>query len=183
MPGAGLRREGMTTLRKILSLTAILLALLVFGSLGFVWLEGWTYFDALYMTVITLATVGYGETHPLDASGRIFTIFLILGGVATVTYAFSTLTAVLVEGHLTQALQRRRMEKEIAKISDHFIICGAGHAGMVILEELRKTKRLCVMVEKDKAISDKLVKEGHFVIEGDATEDDTLRRAGVESAA
>ena len=167
---------------RLASVAGAFIVAIIMGTLGYQVIEGWGFFDSLYMTVITLATVGYGETHPLTLEGRIFTIFLILGGVATVTYAFSTLTAVLVEGELSQVLARRRMEKEIAKLEDHYIICGAGHAGMVILEELRKTKRPAVVVEKDKALADKLSREGLFVIDGDATEDETLRRAGVEKA-
>lgn len=168
---------------RILTVAGAFVVAIIAGTVGYHIVEGWGFMDSLYMTVITLATVGYGETHPLTPGGRIFTIFLILGGVATVTYAFGTLTAVLVEGELSRVLERRRMEKEIAKLEGHYIICGAGHAGMVILEELRKTRRPAVMVEKDKEVADKLSREGVFVIDGDATEDETLRRAGVEKAA
>jgi voltage-gated potassium channel len=167
---------------RLFSVVGAVITALIFGTLGYQLIEGWSFADALYMTVITLATVGYGETHPLTPEGRIFTIIFILGGVAIVTYAFSTLTAVIVEGHLSQALERRRMQKEIDKLSDHYIVCGAGHAGAVIIEELRKTKRPVVVVEKTKEIADRLMQEGIFVVEGDATDDDTLRRAGVERA-
>jgi voltage-gated potassium channel len=135
------------------------------------------------MTVITLATVGFGETNPLSQGGRVFTLFLILGGVSIVAYAFTTLTSIIVEGQLFMVLKRRRMEKQIERLSGHYIVCGMSHSAQVIMEELRQTGRACVVVEQDREIAEKLIADGVMVVEGDATEEETLKRAGVMKAA
>ena len=97
--------------RRFAYIAALLGSALLAGTLGYHFIEGWPLFDSLYMTVITLATVGYGETHPLGIAGRAFTIFLIIGGIGIVTYAFSAVAALIVEGDLSAALRGRRMEK------------------------------------------------------------------------
>ena len=156
------------------------------GTLGYRLIEGWSLFDALYMTVITVGTVGYGETHPLSTAGRVFTIVLILGGIGLFTYAFSTISAVVIEGDLSDAFRRRRMEKKIKELSGHYVVCGAGHTGGVICAELKKTGRAFVVADRDQAAIEKLAErlggEFPFVV-GDSTEDDVLSRAGVERAA
>ncbi|MGA8141256.1 MAG: potassium channel family protein, partial [Desulfobaccales bacterium] len=98
------QRTGLLTLRRIVILTAILLALLLFGSLGFVWVEGWDFFDALYMTVITLSTVGYQEVHPLSPAGRLYNIGLILVGMGVLAYIITSLARVVVEGEIREVL-------------------------------------------------------------------------------
>lgn len=152
------------------------------GVIGYRWIEGWNYFDSLYMTVITLGTVGYGETHPLSHNGRVFTIFMILFGIGVLTYALSTLTAFIVEGELNDILRRRRMEAKIKKLSGHYIICGAGRTGRTIMEELIKTDRTVVVVDRDGAVIDELQEKGILALQGDPTSDETLIKAGVESA-
>lgn len=168
---------------RLLGLAALVIAALLTGTAGYHLIEGWSGFDSLYMTVITLATVGYGEVHPLTNPGRWFTIFLILFGIGIMTYAFSTLTSILVEGELSQAVKRRRMQREIDKLSGHYIVCGAGHAGGVIAGELKKTGRPFVVVDKDEENLRKLVERigegGYHTLVGDATEDETLKRAGI----
>ena len=172
--------------QELLSLVGAILVALAAGTIGYHVVEGWSYFDSLYMTVITLATVGYGEVHPLDSGGRIFTIFMILGGIAVMTYAFTTLTSVIVEGEVSALFERRRMQKQIEKLSGHYIICGGGHAGGVIASELAKTGRAFVVIERNKEalqkFVDRLGPEPVLSIEGDATEDESLRKAGVERA-
>lgn len=175
---------GLSEMRKRLAnVTGLLVFTLFIGTVGYTLIEGWPPFDALYMTVITLATVGYGETNPLTYHGRVFTLFLILGGVSIVAYAFSTLTSIIVEGQLSMVLKRRRMEKEIAKLSGHYIVCGMGHSARVIMDEMEKTGRTFVVVEQDREIAEKLIGDGLMVVEGDATEEETLKRAGVMKAA
>jgi voltage-gated potassium channel len=169
--------------KRIASVTGLLIFTLFIGTAGYVLIEGWTPFDALYMTVITLATVGYGETHPLTFAGRVFTVFLILSGVSVIAYTFSTLTSIIVEGQLSMVLKRRRMEKEIAKLSGHYIVCGVSHSARVIMEELEKTGRTFVVVEQDHGMVEKLITEGLKVVEGDATNEEILKRAGVMKAA
>jgi voltage-gated potassium channel len=135
------------------------------------------------MTVITLATVGYGETHPLSIPGRAFTIVLILGGIGIITYGVTTVTALLVEGEMNGYLRRRRMHRAIGKLKDHYIVCGGGKNGRYIIEELRRTKREVVVVERDRERVQEYVSAGVLALEGDATSDDTLKAAGISTAA
>ncbi|MFI5360631.1 MAG: potassium channel family protein [Elusimicrobiota bacterium] len=170
---------------RLMGVAVMLLGCLAVGTLGYKLIEGWSLFDALYMTVITVGTVGYGETHPLSTAGRAFTIFLILGGIGLFTYGFSTIAAVVIEGQLSEAIRRRRMEKKIQELSGHFVVCGAGHTGGVICAELRKTGRRFVVVDRDQSAIDKLAERlgGDFPhIAGDGSDDEVLRRAGVERA-
>ena len=170
------------TVRRALQLSGLLLFILCAGVLGYHYLEGWSLFDSLYMTVITLATVGYGETHPLTLPGRAFTMFLILGGMSIIFYALTEITTFVVEGEMTGLIRRRRMNRQITKFKNHYILCGVGRSGSHVLNELRKTGRTCVVVEKDPLKVKTLVAEGVPVIEGEATEDVVLRSAGIERA-
>src|SRR3989339_330162 len=101
-----------------------LLALFSAGVAGYIFIEGWNFLDALYMTVITLATIGYGEVHPLSNTGRVFTIFLILGGIGTMTYIFSSITALLIEGEMKDILRRLKVQNKLENFSRHYIVCG-----------------------------------------------------------
>lgn len=171
---------------RLLVVAAAVLGALAAGTAGYRLLEGWSLFDSLYMTVITLATVGYGETHPLSMAGRVFAIFLIMGGIGVMTYAFTSITSIVVEGELSALFARRRMEKDIAGMTGHYIVCGAGHAGGVICSELQKTGRPFVLVDRDKEQLERQVRrlgEKARFIEGDATQDETLKKAGIERAA
>lgn len=178
--------EEMSEVRdKLIFIFCLLVASIMGGTAGYRLVEGWGFMDSLYMTVITLSSVGYGEVHPLDTHGRVFTIILILGGIGVMTYAFTTITAIIVEGELSVAFKRRRMQKLIDKLENHYIICGAGHAGGVIAGELRKTGRPIVVIEKDKETLEKFherMGDDILVIEGDATEDEALTKAGIARA-
>src|SRR5512143_3380313 len=125
----------MIPLRRIILGFIWLIAILLIGSLGYVLLEGWSFFDGLYMTVITLTTVGYGEVQPLSQTGRTFTILLIFLGVGFMFYVVTALAQVVVEGQLQDIFGRRRLEREIRQIKDHYIICGFGRIGEVIARE------------------------------------------------
>jgi len=171
------------THRRLATVLALLALTLLAGTVGYTLVEGWPLFDALYMTVITLATVGYGETNPLSPAGRIFTMFLILGGVSLVAYAFSTITSIILEGQLSIVFKRRRMEKEVAKLSGHYIVCGLSHSARVIIDELEKTGRAFVIVDQDLEKVEKLIAEGFKVVHGDATEEEILLKAGIMKAA
>jgi voltage-gated potassium channel len=172
----------MNTARNALQIVYLLLIILIAGTLGYHFIEGWPLFDSLYMSVITLATVGYGETHPLTTSGRVFTIFLILGGMGIILYGISEITQFIVQGGIGGILRRRKMERTIKKISHHYIVCGAGKNGHYVLEELLRTKRKVVVVEKDQKKVQLLLDRGIPTVEGDAASDDILRAAGIDHA-
>ena len=172
----------MNTARNALQIISLLLLILLAGTLGYHFIEGWSLFDSLYITVITLATVGYGETHPLSIAGRVFTLFLILGGMGIILFGVSELTQFIVQGGIGGILRRRNMERTIKKISNHYILCGAGKNGHYVLEELIRTKRKVVAVEKDPKKVQALIDRGIPTIEGDASNDNILRSAGIDRA-
>ncbi len=166
--------------RKLILSVGLIVLIISFGTLGYVFLEGWDLFDSLYMTIITLTTVGFGEVHPLSRVGRLFTIALIVGGVGTVFYVLSTGAKFILEGELQEIFGRKRLEKRIKELRDHFIVCGYGRMGRIICRELREKKIPFVVVEK---MPEKLL-EGQDVllVEGDATKDEVLKEVGIERA-
>lgn len=172
----------MKPLKEAGRILTVLGAIFLIGVLGYHIIEGWPFFDALYMTVITLATVGYGETHPLSTAGRVFTISLILGGMGIILYGVTEVTSFIVEGEMSGILRRRRMNRMIKKLSNHYILCGWGNTGYYVLEEMERTRRPCVVVEKDVTKVSKLAEKDALVVEGDATEDATLVSAGIRRA-
>jgi len=174
----------MTLQHRATQVSVLLVAIVAAGTVGYVLIEGWTVFDALFMTVITVATIGYGETHPLTVAGRAFTLVLVVLGVGVVAYGFSTLTALWVEGAVSDVWEWRRMERQIAALRDHVIVCGGGQTGRHIAEELQKAQTPFVVIEIDESrrVSlDKACPNGLMIV-GDATDVDVLRRARVEHA-
>lgn len=169
--------------QRILVVVVAIGSILAIGTLGYMVIEGWSPFDALYMTVITVATVGYGETHPLSTAGRVYTIALILVGLGVAGYGVSTVTAFLVEGELTGILGKRKMERKIKGLRDHVIVVGAGETGKHIAQELLKTATPFVVIEPDPAQVATLERLGEVLnVVGDATDSTVLQEAGVESA-
>lgn len=166
--------------KKLIRTISVLALILLFGTFGYMFIEKWRFFDSLYMTVITLATVGYGETHPLTLYGRIFTIFLILSGMSILLYTVSSITSFVVEGELSQIFRRKKMLKTISQLKNHFILCGAGKVGSHIISELFQTGRDFVIIEKDKEILKKY--ENNLCINGDATDENVLKAAGIDCA-
>lgn len=164
-----------------LSLT-ILATVIVAGMIGYTLIEGWPLFDSLYMTVITLATVGFKEVHDLSPQGKAFTIVLIIFGVGVITYAAGSVIQFMVEGQLRQVVGRRKMEKQIAKLKDHYIICGFGRIGQLICKEFQARPVPFVVVEKSPHLCERLAREDSLFVQGNATDDDTLQAAGIERA-
>ena len=162
----------------IISVTMIL----TLGTLGYMVLEGWDFLDALYMTIISITTVGYGEVHPLDETGRVFTILLILGGMSVLAYSVHYFGQNLIEGELRNIFGRRRLERKISLLKNHYIICGYGRMGKIVTEELLKRRFKVVVIEKDKEIAEKLSEEGIVYIHGDATEEEVLLKANIKKA-
>jgi voltage-gated potassium channel len=172
----------MMALRKILFLTSILMALLVLGSLGFVWLEGWNYFDAFYMTVATLTTLGGGEVQPLSKLGRIYTMALLLAGMGVLLYIVTSLARVVVEGEIRAVLGRRKLVKKIKGLKDHYIICGFGRIGEIIARQLKERGISVVIIENKPENLSRLEESGYYVVAGDATREEVLQEAGIERA-
>jgi voltage-gated potassium channel len=172
----------MVTFRKIAQWAASLLALLIFGSLGFMWLEGWNFFDALYMTVTTLATVGYGEIHPLDRIGRIYNMVLILTGMGVMFYIVSSLARVVIEGEIQAVFGRRKLIKHIRRLKNHYIICGFGRIGEIIARHLTARGLSLVVIDKTADHIPRLEELGYYFLTGDATRDEVLLEAGIERA-
>jgi len=157
----------------------ILVLTLGLGTAGYIVLEGWDFLDALYMTVITLATVGYKEVHDLSTNGKLFTIGLILFGVATIAYAFGSLLQLMVEGQILRILGRRKLEKRINQLEGHYIVCGYGRIGALVSQEFLSRPVAFIVVERDPVICERLAKEKILFVQGDATDDDTLIQAGI----
>ncbi|SYZ73924.1 TrkA-N domain protein [Candidatus Zixiibacteriota bacterium] len=160
----------------------MLLFLVIVGTAGFVILEKMDLLDGLYMTIITLSTGGFGEVIPLHTAGRIFVIFLIFSGVVTVTFIGSANGQYIIEGELRNLLGRKKMESQIKKMNDHYIIVGYGRVGRKVAEEYRRKKVPFVIIENDDAIFDELQADGIFGVKGPATEDETLLSAGIDKA-
>ena len=157
--------------------------LIVLGTLGYSYLEECSFFDGLYMTVITLTTVGYGE-HPkaLSTEGRVFTIFLLLGGVFTFFWAASEMIRAIVSGEMRGILERVRMERSLAELKDHLIVCGYGRMGKLVCREFSQQKLPFVVIEDNADLLQDFSLPYGIPMHGDATTDEGLRRAGVERA-
>ncbi len=172
----------LTRVRFRVRYAIIALALVIaFGTIGFRLIEGWSFTDSLFMTVTTVTTVGYGEVHPLSQGGRIFAIVLMLIGVGTVAYALSSTVQSIVQWEIIAAVTQRRRFREMSKLQNHFIICGAGRVGSRIIRQMQREKCLFVVIEKDQAKVAALM-ESEYVIVSDATLEETLREAGAERA-
>ncbi len=167
---------------KIFTPLAALLALCAFGVAGYTIIEGWGVLDSLYMTVITLATIGYGEVHPLNDAGRIFTIVLILGGIGVMTYIFTSITEMLLEGGLKEAIRRLKMQVKLEDLKDHYIVCGATRSGLSVCEELSKTSRPFSLVVLGEEEVKKFMARGWCVVSGDASSCSTLEASGIKKA-
>ncbi len=156
--------------------------LLTLGTLGYMAIEGWAFLDALYMTVITLTTVGFLEVHPLSSAGRVFTIVLLLAGVFTLFYAASSIIQVIVSGEIRGHLGRQRVERKLAEIKDHIIVCGFGRMGHLVCSEFSALGIPFVLVEREAALLAGFSLPHGIVLQGDATSDEVLRKAGVARA-
>jgi voltage-gated potassium channel len=162
---------------------AVLLALLITaGTVGFEVIEGWGVMDALYMTVITIATVGYQEIHPLGETGRIFNMLLIFFGLGTTAYVAASVVQFMVEGRIRAIMGRRRLDRKIDRLSHHYIICGYGRIGRILCQTLRQKPVSLVVVEKTTDLIPVLEQDRMLYIQGDATSEEVLKRAGIERA-
>lgn len=172
----------MDPLRKFRYSLTTLIVLVGGGTVGYMLIEDWSTFEALYMTVITLATVGFSEVHTLSLEGRVFTILLIIFGAGTIAYTIGTLIQFMVEGQLRSVLGRKKVEKQISMIKSHYIVCGYGRIGRLICRDFQAKPVPFIIVEQDAAICDMLDQQGLLYIQGDATRDEVLLQAGIQKA-
>lgn len=167
--------------RKQLWIAVICMTFVVIlGTLGFMAIEEISLFQAFWMTMITVLTVGYGDAVPVTQAGKIFALLIIPVGVGIVTYAIGVVAAMIVEGNLFHAVRRKKMDKQIAQLQNHIIVCGCGRVGLQVVHELQEKKIPFVVVDKDESI---LEKEKLLYVHGDATEDQVLHHAGISKAA
>ena len=157
-------------------------ALILIGTGGYMTIEKWPFADAIYMTIITLATVGYGEVHQVSGVGRVFTIFLIVSGVGYFMYVVGLLVQFLVEDRIRVILGRRKLDKQIAKLKDHYIICGYGRIGRVLARYLIERYLNVVIIEKNESRQAAMDEDGVLYLVGEATDERLLLRAGIKDA-
>ncbi len=168
--------------RQIFYSLVLVLLVIATGTAGYMLIERWGLLDALYMTVITITTVGYREVHPLSRYGMVFTIFLILFSLGIVFYILNTGARAIIEGEFAQLLGRRKLEKRIKKLKDHYIICGYGRMGKIISREFQANGSEFVVIEKE-PLPPGAEEAGLLIVQGDATRDEVLKEAGIETAA
>ena len=160
----------------------ILASIIAVGTIGYMHLEGWLFGEAIYMTVITISTVGYGEVHPLSAAGRIFTIALIAGGVSAAALVLTAFIEYLIAGKFRTTLGRRQMKTRMAKLKDHFILCGYGRVGEDIARSFSEEGIPFIVVDSRPDIIAQTEEAGYLYLLGDATSDKALIEAGIERA-
>jgi voltage-gated potassium channel len=167
---------------NVLRAAVLLLILPVIGTSGYMVIEGWTFLDALYMTVTVLTTIGFREVRPLDDSGRVFTIFLAIAGVGTIFYGLVSLFQFVIEGELGKLVGVHRMKDRIEGLKDHYILCGFGRVGEEIAREFEARRLPYVVVESNVEAIERCRQRGYLLLMGDATNDAVLKDAGVERA-
>ena len=172
----------MTATRKLLIAAGALLTIIIVGVIGYILIEGWSFMDSLYMTVISITTTGFAEVHPLDTAGRIFTMILIVGGSSTAVYALTAIVQYFMEGQLGSTLWRRNMKNRIDHLKDHFILCGYGRVGQEIARILSQEKAAFVVIDKGREAVTQAEMDNRLYIMADAASDDALKEAGIERA-
>ncbi|MCD6570112.1 MAG: potassium channel protein [Deltaproteobacteria bacterium] len=154
----------------------------VVGTLGFHFIEDWGILDSFFMTLITITTIGYREVQPLSSAGKVFDVFIIFIGVGTAAYGFATIAQLMIEGELQDLLGRRRLDKKIASMEQHYIICGNGRIGSLICKELKANDSPFVVIDSNPSTIEPLEQENISYIIGDATKEEILIRGGIKRA-
>ncbi|MGD0956216.1 MAG: potassium channel protein [Candidatus Acidiferrales bacterium] len=172
----------MNTRQRLLLALILLTTVVLGGTLGFHLIEDWSWFDGFYMTLTTMTTIGNGEIHPLSHAGRIFNSFMIVAAVLAGAFVIATFSQTLLEFEFGKALGRRRMERELAKLSGHYIICGAGRVGRTVARQLRLRGQPCVIVERDPVRARWAEEEKIPVVVGNASSEENLQKARIDAA-
>ena len=169
-------------MKKILTGVFILLIILIYGTSGYMFIEDMDLTDAIYMTVISITTVGFSEVNPLSTTGKYFTVVLVFGGVGFFLYMVSLITETMIAGGLHTFLGRKQMEKKLNALKDHYIVCGFGRIGKVISKILHENHRPFLIIENNLEEIEAINELGYLVLEGDTTNDDILKKAHVLDA-
>ncbi|MBN1687083.1 MAG: potassium channel protein [Spirochaetales bacterium] len=169
------------TVRFAIALTLVFL-IVAGGTAGYFFIEKWSLSDSVYMTFLTITTVGFSEVHPLSSAGRHFTILLIMFSVFTLGYSVTLLVTYVFEGQIMKTVKERRMARATRKLKDHYIVCGAGRVGREVITEFEQARVKFVVIEKDPASSFLSQDESVLYIDGDASEDHVLKEAGIDTA-
>ncbi len=159
-----------------------LVGVIVVGVLGYEIIEGWNLLDSIYMTITTITTVGYREVHPLSDGGRIFSIFLMVGGVGGALYALTGIVGYIVEGNIGTVWERRKMQNKISNLKNHYILCGFGRVGEEIARTFKEEEVPFIVIDNRPECVSRLEKTEYIYLEGDATQDEILKSAGIERA-
>jgi voltage-gated potassium channel len=168
--------------RRVAVGVAIVVALTLFGSAGYMLIERMSFIDSLYMTVITITTVGYEEVKPLDTAGRVFTMAIIFVGVGTAYYVFAAVTEAVVGGQLREFMGKSAMNRKIQQLEGHVIVCGYGRFGRVVSEELKRDRHTVVVIEQNPALEPELIRADFYYLIGSALDAELLEHAGVRTA-
>jgi voltage-gated potassium channel len=172
----------MSVSKKLTIAAGFLVGIIVVGIAGYMLIEGWDFMDALYMTVISVTTTGFSEVHVLNTAGRLFTVFLIIGGSGGAVYALTVIVQYVMEGQLGSALWRRNMKNRVNHLKNHFILCGYGRVGQEIARILAAEKAEFVIVDKSREAISQAELDNHLYIMADAASDEALKEAGIERA-
>jgi len=171
----------MNTRKSFQASIILIAAVMTVGTMGYSLIEGWGLLDSLYMTVITITTIGFREVHDMTDGGRFFTVILIFFSVGAVFYALNNAARLIIEGEIKDLFGRRKLQKTISRLRGHYILCGMGRMGRIIAGELAAKGKEFVVIEKENEPEDCPITEC-LIIKGDATKDDTLQSAGIERA-
>ena len=169
------------SIRHLKIAIALVLSVLVLGIVGYMLIEHFSIIDALFTTVDMMSTVGI-TAHPLSNQGRLFTIVIIILGVGSLFYTFGVIMEFMIEGHLSQAIGRRIMDRKIAALRKHCVICGFGRVGSRIAEEFEAARKPFVVIDENEATVQRCIQKGYLALQGNAASDDILREAGIQYA-
>lgn len=181
-PASGVRRARLSGPRGLGLALLLFLTVTATGTLGYMVFEGWALWDAFYMTIISVTTVGYREVHELSVVGQAWTVLVLIAGVSTLFYSASLLMAEVVEGEFYQRFENRRFNRMLDQLTNHFILCGYGRIGSIIAEEFRRQQIPYVVIDRQPERVHAVIAAGGLAVEADASRDEVLRRVGIERA-
>lgn len=169
-------------MRRVIIIAFLFVMLLLGGTIGYMLFENTGFWSGLYLTIITVFTVGYGDIVPIHPAGKVFTVLLVITSVSFVMYTFSKITETMIEGEIRGLFKRRNMNKQVQRQHDHYIVCGFGRIGREICSMLQQHGLAFVVIENDPDVVKEIEELGYLELEGEASDDDTLLEAGIEKA-